>query len=81
MAKSHGGLNRLSIDMLPEEHKKIKAYAALHEKSMREYVLETLRERIKQEGEEGQLLAMTIEPSPVLKELWDNEKDAAYDEI
>ena len=81
MAKIHEGLNRLSIEMLPEEHKKIKAYAALHEKSMREYVLEALQERIKQEGEEGQLLAMMSEPSPVLKELWDNKKDSAYDEI
>ena len=81
MIKVHEGLNRLSIDMRPEEHKAIKAYAALHEQSMREYVLEALREHIKQEGEEKQLRAMTNEPSLVLKELWDNEKDAAYDRL
>jgi uncharacterized protein (DUF1778 family) len=72
---------RLSIDVLPEEHRKIKAYAALHGLTIREYVLESVREQLHQEKEERELLEMTTSIGPVLKELWDNEKDAAYDEV
>lgn len=74
---------RLSIDVLPEEHRRIKAYAALHGETMREYVLEIVREHLRQEVEERTLSALTInlEQDPILKELWDNKKDAAYDKI
>ena len=44
----------------------------------------TLEEQLKREMEmreqEG-LLALTAEADPVLAELWDNEKDAAYDRL
>ncbi len=69
---------RLSIDVLPEERRKIKTYAALHGETIREYVLASVRERLHQEAEEVDLLAMTLHPSKALKELWDNDKDAAY---
>jgi len=67
----------------PEEHKRIKAYAALHGETIREYVVESVRERLRQEAEERELSALTmnLNQDPVLKELWDNEKDAAYDKI
>ena len=72
---------RLSIDVLPEERRKIKAYAALHGETIREYVLTSVRERLKEETEQADLLAMTLHPSKALKELWDNDKDVAYDKI
>ena len=81
MAKSGAERDRLSIDVLPEEHRRIKAYAALHGQTIREYVLKIVRERLRLEEEERQLQAMTTNIGPVLKELWDNEKDASYDEI
>ena len=83
MAKAGVGRARLSIDMLPEEHRQIKVYAALHGKTMREYVVESVRERLRQEAEERELssLAMSLGQDPVLKELWDNEKDAVYDKL
>jgi len=83
MAKAEMTRERLSIDLLPEEHKRIKAYAALHGETIREYVVESVRERLRQEAEERGLLAlsMNLNQDPVLKELWDNEKDAAYDKI
>lgn len=83
MAKSEMRRERLSIDVLPEEHKRIKAYAALHGETIREYVVESVRERLRQEDEERELSALTmnLNQDPVLKELWDNEKDAAYDKI
>ena len=81
MKKSEGEKGRLSIDVPPDEHKQIKIYAALHGKSIREYVLESIRERLREEVEERHLSAMTNFVSPVLKELWDNEKDDAYDNL
>ena len=83
MAKAEMTRERLSIDVLPEEHKRIKVYAALHGETIREYVVESVRERLRQEAEERELSALTmnLNQDPVLKELWDNEKDAAYDKI
>ena len=83
MSKADMIRERLSIDVLPEEHKRIKAYAALHGETIREYVVESVRERLRQEAEERELstLTMNLNQDPVLKELWDNEKDAAYDKI
>ena len=83
MAKAEITRERLSIDVLPEEHKRIKAYAALHGETIREYVVESVRERLRQEAEERELSALTmnLNQEPVLKELWDNERDAEYDKI
>ena len=83
MAKADIERERLSIDVLPEEHRRIKAYAALHGETIREYVVESVRERLRREAEEKGLSALTmnLKQDPVLKELWDNEKDAAYDKI
>lgn len=67
--------NRLSIDIDPEEHQKIKVFAVLQGKTIREYVLESIRERLDRESEEKQLLAMTTQINPVLKEVWNNKKD------
>ena len=70
---------RLSISVTPEEHKKIKRYAARHGYSVSKYILDCIRERMNQENEEKDLLKLTTSINPVLKELWDNEMDAAYD--
>ncbi|GAI41003.1 unnamed protein product [marine sediment metagenome] len=60
--------NRLSIDINAEEHQKIKVFATLHGKTIREYVLGSIRERLDRESEEKQLLAMTTQINPALKE-------------
>ncbi len=72
---------RLSIDVLPEEHRQIKAYAAIHGKSIREYVIESIQERLRQEAEQKDLsgLSKHLDSDPVLKKLWNNKKDSAYD--
>ena len=74
---------RLSIDVLPEEHRQIKVYAALHGKTIRDYILESVRERLRRETEEKELSTLNIhlDQDPVLKKLWDNKKDATYDEL
>ncbi len=81
MSKSDVKRKRLSIDVLPEERRMIKAYAALHGQSIREYVLETINTGLQQEQENNNILAMTTQINPVLKEVWDNDKDAVYDEV
>ena len=73
--------NRLSIDVDPEEHQKIKLFATLQGTSIKEYVLTSIRERLERESEEKQLLAMTNQITPALKEVWDNDKDEAYNEL
>ncbi|MFC1746439.1 hypothetical protein ACFL35_20770 [Candidatus Riflebacteria bacterium] len=72
---------RLSIDVHPDEHRKIKAFAALDGKSIREFVLECVREALQQKEERVFLEALTISPSPALEELWDNDRDAGYDDL
>ena len=73
--------NRLSIDIDPEEHQKIKVFAVLQGKTIREYVLESIRERLDRESEEKQLLAMTTQINPVLKDVWNNKKDDICNEV
>jgi len=72
---------RMSIDVVPEEHKQIKIFAAIHGETIREYVMESVRERLKREREDTQLMAMATKINQPLKEVWDNEKDAEYDKI
>jgi uncharacterized protein (DUF1778 family) len=81
MSKKSYIRNRLSIDIDPEEHQKIKIFAVLQGKTIREYVLECIRERLNRESEEKQLLAMTTQVNPALKEVWNNKKDDIYNEI
>jgi uncharacterized protein (DUF1778 family) len=81
MSKKSYIRNRLSIDIDPEEHQKIKIFAVLQGKTIREYVLESIRERLNRESEEKQLLAMTTQVNPALKEVWNNKKDDIYNEI
>lgn len=70
---------RLSIDINAEEHRLIKIHAARHGMTIRMYVLESLRRRLVEEQEEKEMSALTTQAGPVLKQLWDNPKDAEYD--
>ena len=79
MQKTEIKRDRLSIEVLPTEHRQIKAYAALHGQTIREYVLNSIRERLRQEAEDKDLLDMTTHISPSLQEIWDNENDKKYD--
>ena len=74
---------RLSIDISTGEHRKIKACAALHGQTIREYVMQVVRRQLQHEDEARELSSLTghLEQDPVLKKLWDNDKDAAYDKL
>lgn len=73
--------NKLTIGLTDDEHQQVKRYAHLHGKTLNEYILESIRERLKQDEEERDLLAMTTQVAATLKELWNNDKDAIYDQI
>ena len=51
--------------------------------TVRQYVLEAIEERLREDlGDEGEeLLALNAKADPLLAELWDNRKDAAYDRL
>jgi len=76
---------RLTIDLPVEVKRRLRLVAARRDVPLRQYVLETIEERLAKDwveiaGQEG-LLALTAQADPVLAELWDNEKDAAYDRL
>jgi uncharacterized protein (DUF1778 family) len=74
---------RVSIDVRPEEHRQIKLFATLSGQTIREFVLDSVRTRMRREQEAQEVSALTkdLDTDPVLKALWENERDAAYDEL
>lgn len=72
---------RLTIDLTPDEHRRIKAYAAFRGKTLREFVLESVKTRMALDAEQEDLARMTTHPTAVLQTLWDNDRDSAYDEM
>ena len=72
---------RLSIDLSEEEHKWIRMAAAVRDISIREYVLNAIRAQLANDLTASTQMALSAKEDPVLAELWDNEKDAAYDEL
>ena len=74
---------RISVDVLPEVRRRLRLAAAKHDLTVRQYVLEAIEERLREDlGEEDEgMLALTGKADPVLAELWDNPKDSAYDRL
>jgi hypothetical protein len=76
---------RLTVDLPAEVRQRLRLVAARRDVSVRQYVLEMLEERLARDyvelAEQESLLALTGSADPVLAELWDNEKDAAYDRL
>lgn len=74
---------RISVDVVPEVRRRLRLAAARRDVSVRQYVVEAIEERLREDlGEEGEgLLALNANADPLLAELWDNRKDAAYDRL
>ena len=85
MATTQPRRARLSIDVAREERRRIHIAAEKRDQSIREYVWEAVEARLKHDlaGElpAAQLLALNERTDPVLAELWDNPRDAAYDKL
>lgn len=74
---------RISIDVAPELRRRLRLAAARRDLTVRQYVLEALEERVREDVGDGcdGMLALTANADPVLAELWGNERDAAYDNL
>ena len=60
---------------------RLRLAAARRDVTVRQYVLDAIEERLREDlGIESEpALALTRKTDPVLADLWDNAKDAAYD--
>ncbi len=74
---------RISIDVQPGVRRRLRLAAAKRDLTLRQYVLEAIEFRLREDlGDDGEdALALTAKADPVLAELWDNPKDAAYDRL
>ena len=70
---------RISLDVVPETRRRLRLAAARRDVTVRQYILEALDERLKEDLGRDELLALTAEADPVLARLWNNPRDAAYD--
>ena len=64
-----------------EEQNRIKNYANSKGKSIEEFVLESINNQILLESEQEYANSLSQKTSLLLKDLWDNDKDAAYDKL
>ena len=71
----------ISIDVLTEVRRRLRVAAARRDLTVQQYVLEAVEQRLREDlGDEGKrVLALTAKADPVVADLWDNPKDAAYD--
>ncbi|MCL5982535.1 MAG: hypothetical protein M1571_08530 [Firmicutes bacterium] len=76
---------RISIDVDPETRRRIRLAAAQKDLLMSQYVLEAVKERLRQDlGEQEEpdrLLTLDAKSDPLLADLWNNEIDTAYDRL
>lgn len=70
---------RLTIDLSEEEHRKIKSYAALKGKTMKEFVLESIKNQMLIESETEANNSLMTKTSLLMQDIWDNDKDSVYD--
>ena len=76
---------RLSIDAPREARRRIHIAAAKCDQSIRDYVWEAVEARLMHDlandMSAADLVALTERADPVLADLWDNPRDAAYDKL
>jgi uncharacterized protein (DUF1778 family) len=74
---------RISLDVRPEVRRRLRLAAAKRDVTVRQYVLEAIEERLREDlgDHDEETSTLTVKTDPVLAELWDNEKDSAYDRL
>jgi uncharacterized protein (DUF1778 family) len=74
---------RISVDVLPAVRRRLRLAAAKRDVSVQQYVIQAIEEQLREDlGEEDEgVTTLTAKSDPVLAELWDNPKDAAYDRL
>lgn len=77
-------LARLTIDVPASTRRRVRLAAAKRDLSMRDYVLEVLGERLREDLGDEDLTSgenLTEHSDPVLGRLWHNAADAVYDDM
>lgn len=75
---------RISIDVRPELRRRLRVAAARRDVNVSRYVVDAIEDRLRQDlgGDEVDgPLALNAAADPVLAELWDNPRDAAYERL
>ena len=85
MATTEERRARLSIDVPKDGRRRLRMAAAKRDQSIRDYVWQAVEARLKQdlvdELSTADVIALHERTDPVLADLWDNPKDAAYDKL
>ena len=85
MATTQQRRARLSIDVPREARRRIHIAAAKCDQSIRDYVWEAVEARLTvdlaNDVSAADLVALNERADPVLADLWDNPRDAAYDKV
>ena len=85
MATTEERRARLSIDVPKDGRRRLRMAAAKRDQSIRDYVWQAVEARLKQdlvdELSAADVIALHERTDPVLADLWDNPKDAAYDKL
>ena len=74
-------MKQFTLNLSVEEQNRIKNYANSKGKSIEEFVLESINNQILLESEQEYSNSLSQKTSLLLKDLWDNDKDAAYDNL
>ena len=74
-------MKQFTLNLSVEEQNRIKNYANSKGKSIEEFVLESINNQILLESEQEYANSLSQKTSLLLKDLWDNDKDAAYDKL
>jgi hypothetical protein len=75
---------RISVDVSPELHSRLRLAAARRDLTVRQYLLETIEARLRKDLDERSgecATVLTAAEAPALAELWDNPYDAIYDRL
>ena len=74
---------RISIDVEPTLRRRLRLAAAKRDVTVQRYIRQAIEEQLKEDlrDEADSLMALTAQADPVLAELWDNSRDAAYDSL
>ena len=74
-------MKQFTLNLSIEEQNRIKNYANSKGKSIEEFVLESINNQILLESEQEYANSLSQKTSLLLKDLWDNDKDTAYDKL
>ena len=72
---------KFNLNLPIEEQNKIRKYANLKGKSVEEFVIESINNQILLESDQEYTSMLSKKTHLILENLWDNEKDAAYDNL